>query len=314
MSPAMTTLYVITTISNPANFESRYRLYKDFATRIQQPNVVLYTIELATGDQEFSVTDRDNVHHIQLRSKHALWYKENLVNIAITYLPNDWEYVAWIDADVSFARRDWAEETIQQLRQHAFVQMFSHVVDLGPHFEPLRCHAGFVYQHLNAIQRADSPGAPNQSIQAEFGQPGYAWAARRRELALVSGLIDWSIMGANDYFMALALIGRLDHASTRVPRSNYAHMLLRWQDAAELHIQRNIGYVGTTLLHYWHGNRRDRHYGTRWRVLADHRFDPAVDLVKNTDGLLEFTNAKPALHAAIREYFRARNEDGVDTA
>jgi len=29
-------------------------------------------------------------------------------------LPRDWRYVAWIDADVHFLNRDWAQETLHQ--------------------------------------------------------------------------------------------------------------------------------------------------------------------------------------------------------
>ena len=109
----MSQLQVITTISNPARYESRYRLYRDFCARMKSCGASLYTIELAADDQDFSVTESTNPFHFQLRSSHELWYKENLVNIAIGRLPSDWQYVAWVDADVSFARPDWGDETIR---------------------------------------------------------------------------------------------------------------------------------------------------------------------------------------------------------
>ena len=146
-----------------------------------------------------------------------------------------------------------------------------------------------------------------------IGQPGYAWAARRDELTSVAGLIDWSIMGSNDYYMALALIGQVEPATTGMPASNYAAMRLQWQHRCEQHVHRDIGYVGTTLLHYWHGNRKHRGYETRWRILADHQFDPAIDLRKDTVGLLNLTDANPGLRDEIRSYFRSRREDDSDT-
>ena len=310
----MSQLQVITTISNPARYESRYRLYRDFCVRMKSCGASLYTIELAAEDQEFSVTESTNPFHFQLRSSHELWYKENLVNIAIGRLPSDWQYVAWVDADVSFARPDWVDETIRMLQQHAFVQMFSHVVDLGPRFEPLRLDEGFAFRYArDRDQRLPGQGKVDPVTKSEIGQPGYAWAARRDELTSVGGLIDWSIMGSNDYYMALALIGQVEPASTGMPDSNYAAMLLQWQHKCEQHVHRDIGYVGTTLLHYWHGNRKHRGYETRWRILADHQFDPAIDLRKDTVGLLNLTDANPGLRDDIRSYFRARREDDVDT-
>ena len=133
----MPQLYAITTVYNPAGYESRFRLYREFAKRLEKSEVALYTVELAAGDQDFAVTDPEDPCHIRLRSPHALWYKENLINIAIGRLPSDWEYVAWLDADIQFLRPDWVTQTIAELQRRAFVQLFSHMVDLGPNFEVL---------------------------------------------------------------------------------------------------------------------------------------------------------------------------------
>src|ERR1700677_494960 len=100
-------LHIIAVISNPANFKSRYRLYREFEARMLKEGANLYTVELAIGDQEFAVTDSSNGKHIQLRTNDELWHKENLINIAISRLPDEAEYVAWIDADVQFLRADW---------------------------------------------------------------------------------------------------------------------------------------------------------------------------------------------------------------
>lgn len=39
---------------------------------------------------EFSATQADNPRHIQVKAEHPLWHKENLLNIAIKHLPQDW--------------------------------------------------------------------------------------------------------------------------------------------------------------------------------------------------------------------------------
>jgi hypothetical protein len=86
-------------------------------------------------------------------------------------------------------------------------------------------------------------------------------------------------------------------------------MLLAWQERCRKQMRGKIGYVNNLLLHYWHGSRKDRGYGTRWQILVDHQFDPAVDLRTDAQGLLELTDGKPALRDAIRGYFSSRNED-----
>ena len=160
--------------------------------------------------------------------------------MAISRLPSDWQYVAWVDADVSFARPDWVGATIKQLDSFAFVQMFSHVIDLGPHYEPLSCEGGFAFQYRNDAQRRTLKFELNR-----LGPTGYAWAARREELTAVNNLIDWSIIGRNDYYMALGLAERFDPRATGMPGSNYAASLLEWQTRCQRYVRCSIGYVDT---------------------------------------------------------------------
>ena len=113
---ANNTLYVVTCISNPVRYKTRYDLYRKFAKHMaDSPNVELYTTEMAFGNRAFEITERDNPRHIQVRSFYELWHKENMLNLAIQRLPEDWEYVAWIDADILFNRPDWAQETVEQV-------------------------------------------------------------------------------------------------------------------------------------------------------------------------------------------------------
>jgi len=306
----MSELCAVTTIYNPANYNSRFKLYEEFRKRIKESGVPLYTVELATGDQEFSVTDKTDPYNIQVRSEHEMWYKENLVNIALKRLPHHWDLVAWLDADILFVRPDWVSLTKQKLKQYSFVQMFSHVFDLGPHFEPLGVKEGFVYRYLMGDKK--SRGGGQHIITKGIGETGYAWAAQRNVLEALGGLIETSILGSNDYFMAQALVGAVTPEMTRMPDSNYATLLMEWQQRCEKLIQHNIGYVDTAILHYWHGRRKDRGYDNRWRILVENQFDPLVDLKNNEEGLLELTGRSVALRKAIRSYFRSRNEDSTE--
>ena len=100
MNPA--DLHVIAVISNPVRYASRERLYRDFARHVEQAGATLWTVEAAYGDRPHLITEPTNPRHLQLRTKHELWHKENLVNLGIARLPADWKYVAWVDADVMF--------------------------------------------------------------------------------------------------------------------------------------------------------------------------------------------------------------------
>ncbi len=80
---------------------------------------------------------------------------------------------------------------------------------------------------------------------------------------------------------------------------------------AERYIQRNIGYVQGLLLHYFHGSKKDRGYIGREEILWKNRFDPASDIKRDWQGLLQLTDQKSRLRDHLRTYFRSRNEDAT---
>lgn len=304
-APGLDKFWVVAVVSNSARFNSRYKLYKDFVRNLG--NVNLLTVELAFGDRPFEVTEPDNPNHVQLRTWDELWFKENLINIGVSRLPADWEYVAWIDADIEFVRKDWAEETVHQLQHHHVVQMFQTAVDLGPHGEALKLFDGFVYSYLTHAKPAYSRGA------YPHWHPGFAWAMRREAFDHLGGLIDLGILGASDHHMAWALAGNVNKSMPGKIHANYKKHLKIWQERAEAHIRRDIGYVPGTILHHWHGKKSDRKYIERWDVLVKHGFDPERDLKRDWQGVHTLTEEGARMRDDLREYFQQRNEDSVDT-
>jgi hypothetical protein len=202
--PVDAPLYVVTPIVNPSRYRSRYTLYRNFEKHITDIGAVLYTVEAAYGDRDFAITDATNPRHIRLRTNHELWHKENLISVGVSRLPADWRYVAWIDADVQFARPDIVAETVQQLQHFSVVQMFAHATDLGPRHEPLRSFQGFIAQWMRQIGQA-----PGTTAQYGAWHPGYAWACRRDAWDHLGGLIDFAIVGSADRYMACGLIGEM---------------------------------------------------------------------------------------------------------
>ncbi len=125
------TLHIAVPYSNPYRWNTRRNLMNDFRHHMKgTPNVVIHVGELAYGDRPFEVTG-DDPNDIQLRTESELFHKENILNLVISSFPNDWKYGAYVDADFTFTRHDWALETIHQLQHHAWVQPFSTYLDLS---------------------------------------------------------------------------------------------------------------------------------------------------------------------------------------
>lgn len=296
--------YVISVISNPVRYTSRYELYFKFEKHMKESGVKLLTVELQQGDRAFQVTDASNPMHLQLRTFDEIWHKENMINLGIARLPRDWEYCAWVDSDVEFTRRDWALETVQKLQHNYFVQMFQNAIDLGPSGETLAVHNGFVWSYLQ--------GKPAGKDYHGLGHPGYAWAARREAIDFVGTLLDISILGSGDRNMALGMIGQAKASFHSDVTSEYARHIFRWQDRCTKHIKKDIGYVAGSLLHGFHGRKKDRGYQDRWQVLIKNGYDPEIDLQRDWQGLYQLTDRSSKLRDDIRKYFVSRLEDSTD--
>lgn len=308
------TLHVVSVISNTQRFHSRYRIFRDWVKKMEAtPNVKLYVVEIAFGDRHFEVTDKNNPAHLQLRTNYELWHKENMINLGVRHLlPRDWKYVAWIDGDVSFNNPNWALETIQQLQHVHVIQPWSECVDLGPKGNVMRTHTSF----SNLISHGIIPHAPADGNYYEpvsgfkAGHPGYAWACTRYFWENAEGLLDFAILGSADMNMAWGLIGKINKSYHGRLSDGFKRMCSDWQRRSYRITNGQLGYVPGMIQHEFHGPKKSRFYKERAQVLVDHKFDPMVDLRRNTQGLWILHN-KPGLTADIRNYMASRDEDSV---
>lgn len=310
--------WVVAVISNSVRYKKRVELFKRFQLEMKQAGAQLIVVELAYGQRPYEVTDSKNRQHLQLRSQSEIWHKENMINLGVRRLSEvapDWEYFAFIDADISFVpshhfadRQNWINETVHQLQHHNIVQMFQTAIDLGPTGEAFGKYDGFAWAYV------EGKFNPNTYKYTSF-HPGYAWAMRRELFNNLSGLIETAILGAGDRHMAYSLVGMVEASIHPGLSPNYATNLIQWQTLAERFNHRDLGYVQGTILHYWHGKKSDRRYHDRWAILVNNQYDPTTDLRRNDQGLLELVVITPRqikLRDDIRKYFRARNEDSID--
>lgn len=301
------TLHVIGVISNSARWHSRYRLARAWQEHMRAtPNVELHMVELAFGDRHHEVTLPGGAD-LQLRSNAEIWAKENMINLGVQHLlPRDWKYVAWIDADVAFQQPNWALETIHLLQHFPVVQPWTQCADLGPHGNTMQLHQSFCSLVQRSVRQQQHKGEPYV-----YGHSGFAWACTREFWENVRGLIDFAILGSADHHMAWAMINKVDVSVHEGMTGAFKRRCHEWQSLAYRYTKGVLGAVPGTLIHNWHGSKDKRYYRERWQVLVDNKFDPDVDLRRDSQGLLYLIN-KPVLEHEIRRYMNARCEDGVE--
>lgn len=307
-------LYVVTTVFNSPRYRTRWKLYQDFALRVERAGAKLYTVEVAFGDRDFSVTDPANPQHLQLRTSSELWLKENAINLGVARLPADWKYVAWVDADIAFVRDDWANETIHALQHYKVVQMWSEAQDLSPDHELHQKHQSFAWC-WNHLPQDPTPSGPYYYAPKRGGKwmwhPGYAWACRRSVWDALGGLLDVCPLGAGDMHMAWGMVGEIERSIDRRMHREYIDHLRQWGQRAQAAVNLDIGMVPGLILHHWHGPKAARQYATRGQILTQEQFSPLKHLYRDWQGLWQIAETHPKLRNRIREYFRQRDEDST---
>lgn len=293
-------LYVVLPYFNFCGFKRRRQLFVEFIKKIEKVKGIRVVVSENMGPAPLPPL---NVwlHH-KVNSPSVLWLKENLVNIAVGHLPNDWKYVSWIDADITFLNENWVNETIQELRMYDVIQMFRTCINLGPQGEAIKIDKSFGYMHR------DSNTPYMKTDKYGFWHPGYAWACNRKAWNQMNGLLDWAILGSGDRHMAMSFIGKaLDSAPGNI-HQNYKNMLNEFQAKCK---KLELSYIDGTILHHWHGRYEDRKYRERWDILTKNKFNPIDDIEMSDSGLIHLTMSGERMQSELNDYFIGRREDGV---
>ena len=310
----METLYIVACVANPPRWRSRIALARGaLADWLKEPNVHITLAECAYGSRGWDLADlvSARVTHIPLRATTMAWSKECLLNIAIAHLPHSAEKIAALDADVIFRRPGWATETLASLDLYPVIQPWDTAYDLGPHDEHVQTHRSFA-----SIWHAGKPVVATSAAFWVFNggyntypHPGYAWGWQRDVLDRIGGLLEIGAMGSGDYHMALGMVGRYTASVPPGVSDGYKNSVASWATRAAFEVNGKLGFAHGTIEHPFHGRKSDRGYQTRWQMFLDSGFDPAIDLKRNTYGVLEFSGTNPNLERAFDRHLRSREED-----
>ncbi len=277
-------------------------------------DVNVIVAEVTFGDRPHAVADRSNPNHLCLQTNNEIWHKETSLNLAVQHLTRldpDWEYVAWVDADVHFCADSWAEETVHQLQHYDVLQPWSEALDTGPDGCVIKTMPSFGWAHVHEMQSPQKPKKDKSyGKQVSWHHPGLAWAYTREAWETLGGLYDYSIIGHADTIMALALVGCVHNCGLDGCSPEMLATLYEWQRRAAK-LKQNIGYVAGPLMHRFHGSKKERQYGVRRKILSDTQYNPHVHTRRDAQGLLCLDEDSVVLRDRLRQFFRARNEDGT---
>ncbi len=244
--------------------------------------------------------------HLKFDLQSPIWVKENLINLGIESLGEDWEFAAWIDKDIQFLNPDWAQEAMHKLQEVDILQPWSRVLflnsryevkDSSPNVQSLQKYQGAGENGgLVSFSRALSYGDSNG------GHPGNAWAVRKSFFKKIGGLFDQCIVGGGDSVL-VACLDALYKCRDPDRASNFGVFLNEYTPRF-----RNViaGWMDGTILHHHHGEMEKRNYLGRYGLLRKCGFNAESQLSYDANGTLKLTN--DGLEKAILDFFLSREE------
>lgn len=310
-------LVVVICHFNPCAYENPKRNLHQVLSWLATQDLPVYAVELRCGeslaDEPLLPSDHEKV--IQLESKSVFFRKENLWNIAARRLPDRFQWVLCLDADVIIKSGDWLLRLQDALRSNKIVQPFSRAAWMDSR--------GRVYREKVASLSAAIQGLPN----AESGKiyhPGFAVAIHRKFWIETNGLYN-GILGEGASAMMAALLGAPESmnpyfggisAGFGSHYSTWANMLTCWTGG-------RFSAIEAIAFHFWHGSTARREYVWHSPEAAEEfqarkawltGFNPESDLaIDPSTGLLEWSSQavtdKTSLIRRVEQYFRRRNED-----
>jgi|GEM_PF-1558524 len=300
-------IWGVTSYFNFEAYGTKLENFRKFRASLRRQGLPLIAVEAALPNRQFELTSEDADILVQRRASAVLWQKERLLNIGIEALPRTCTHVVWMDNDGVFADDQWIPKTLDLLERYAVVQPFGELRRLERGClppAPGEPEPPTEYIYNGAVHQAEIDGAMTRIL----GAPGFAIAARR-DLLRSCPLYDKMILGGADALMLGAFMGipidRIDYI-TFLPDALRADAEAWWQTMQRL-VGGSVSCLREKAYHLWHGSRSNRHYHHRQWLLRD--FDPKTDICLDDEGCWQWSSAKPDLHAAVRGYFQARQED-----
>ena len=293
-------LAAVTCFFNPHGGRRRVRIFHNFAAGLQCMGIPLFAIEAAFGASPRQI---DSTWQVAIDPEAIFWHKENLLNIAVERLPEQYDAVLVIDADAVYRENDLRERMLDALRVAPVVQAFRDIQYLGPNGKP-HAKAGKSLAYNNSLVSAPVSDPAK-------GYPGLAWLVRRQAWADAGGCYDRCITGGGDVAWAM---GCWDSAAPVYAKRRWPESLVRdvqhWGRRLIAATRGHVPYLPASIDHLFHGLLKDRQYNQRNQALCDLHYDPQRDIETAPNGTLRWSREAPEeLRRCVRDYIHGRKED-----
>ncbi len=251
----------------------------------ERASIPFFIGEIAFHAEPFVFPAAENVY--QYRSESFMFYKENLVNLIVSKLPEKYTKVLMMDADIVFNEPNWYDVVSQKLDTCAVIQPY--------------CKANYLNQQFQVVEIKQSVAAMPTN-----GHTGFAWAFQRAWLT-ANPLFEYSVIGGGDSILKARVL--------QTPLMSVHKPYEKDYNAYNPKRAEALGYCPLTIYHLPHGMKENRQYNTRTTDLSTKftalKISCVSDAIKRRgDGLLEWKDAcRVEMNKMMKTYFTKRNDD-----
>lgn len=304
-------LYIVSCVFSPFGKDIRTKLAQEFIHHIEELKekghpVEICVVELLYPNQHSLVELKEKKNHLQIQYEHDIYIfnKENLINVGVeNLLPNDWKWMAWIDADIEFLDEYWVEKTIQLFKDKKLdiIQLFSICRFLNEKKVPSQ----YFYSSIHILHNT------KLLEKKKYRHPGFAWACSREAYNTMGGLFEYAIVGGGDMIMECCFTNRIHLLEKKYSTlDNFYKKIQNFHNKVK---EFKLGYINVIIQHYYHGERKNRQYVDRNQILIHNQFDPDEDVIKPFSSnkfsfIIPVVEFYKKIQNQIQSYFEKRKE------
>lgn len=290
---------------NPVGYQSNLENLKTIVSEFKKTNIPYFIIELIYPGQTPVIPDTISV----VRANSFFFVKENLWNILETKIPDKYEKIMFLDADVLCTDPNWVNKTAELLDKNKVVHASDYL------YKDIYRDNIFEIVNIDSIKGRSSIVKAIKSISPvkyELYHPGYNICIQRNFYHKIGGFFEITPTSIGDTLFWLSFVPNYrGYCGTFFSSPNYKdqkniYFEYRKNVLNQCDPNTEIDYLpGNHCLHLHHGKIKDRYYGRQFNFIPG-----PFTLYKNEDSVIEIKIKHPFI-TDLAKYFQSRREDDM---
>jgi len=282
------------------NFVKSNRILQNLYTvksLLDNAQIPYFITELAFSSDEFVFNPQPNI--FQFKTDSYMFYKENLIFCAEKLIPESYDKICLMDADILFDNPEWYTVISQQLNEYNIVQPFkkAHWLQFDFSIQMLK---------ENVVDELSS-----DVINYGLEHPGFAWAFTRNVFNDLDFFDKSIISSAGDAILTFKITSKMDrHTNDSVIKFYETQFKTKFK----VNSTHEFSSCDLNIYHLYHGSLGNRQYVSIHDVVSNYlsrRNIKLIDMVeRREDNLLEWKpKFKNDMNIMMLNYFTLRKDD-----